>query len=94
MHWTTLQKAAKRIPKALWQSLLAATINFEQVHLAAADGTGFSRTGPSPYYLKRIDRTGPIGRPLQLIALIDVENRKFLSFLPSVAQATSPFGGT
>ena len=26
LHWTTLQKAAKRLPKSLWQSLLAATI--------------------------------------------------------------------
>ena len=78
MHWTTLQKAAKRLPKALWQSLLAATITAE-VYLAAADGTGFGRSGPSPYYLKRIDRTWPIGRPLQLIALVDVQRRKFIS---------------
>ena len=79
VHWTTLQKAAKRLPKALWQSLLAATIEFHTTPLAAADGTGFSRTNPSHYYLRRIDRTGPVGRPVQLISLVDVEQRKFLA---------------
>lgn len=79
LHWTTLQKAAKRLPKSLWQSLLAATINVDTIHLAAADGTGFSRTNPSHYFLKRIDREGLIGRPIQAITLVDIEKRKFLS---------------
>jgi transposase len=79
LHWTTLQKAAKRLPKLLWQSLLAATITIPKVSIAAADGTGFSRTNPSHYFLKRIDRDGPIGRPVQAITLIDVKKRKFLS---------------
>ena len=78
MHWTTLQKAARRLPKSLWQSLLAATIT-NAVSIAAADGTGFARSGPSHYYLKRIDREGPIGRPTQLVTMIDVEHRKFLA---------------
>lgn len=79
LHWTTLQKAAKRLPKALWQSLLAATIPEGGIYLAAADGTGFSRSGPSHHYLKRIDRSGPVGRPIQAITMIDVEKRKFLA---------------
>jgi len=79
LHWTTLQKAAKRLPKSLWQSLLAATINYDSIYLAAADGTGFSRSGPSYYYLKRIDRKKPVGRPVQAITMIDVEKRKFLA---------------
>ena len=79
LHWTTLQKAAKRLPKALWQSLLAATIGTKNIFLAAGDGTGFARAGPSSYYLRRIDRDGPIGRPVQAITLIDVERRKFIS---------------
>jgi transposase len=79
LHWTTLQKAAKRLPKSLWQSLLASTIQFDYTPLAAADGTGFSRTNPSHYYLKRIDRDGPIGRPVQFVGLVDVERRKFLA---------------
>lgn len=79
MHWTTLQKAAKRLPKSFWQSLLANTLVFAKVELAAVDGTGFARSGPSHYYLRRIDRDGPIGRPVQMISLIDVKNRKFLA---------------
>ena len=79
LHWTTLQKAAKRLPKSLWQSLLAATIGYDSVYLAAADGTGFSRSGPSHYYLKRIDREEPVGKPVQAITLVDVEKRKFLA---------------
>lgn len=78
MHWTTLQKAAKRLPKSLWQSLLAATINTKEVYLAALDGTGFCRSGPSNYFLKRIDRDGPVGRPVQCVTMVDVEKRKFL----------------
>lgn len=79
LHWTTLQKAAKRLPRALWQSLLAATVTWNNVYLAAADGTGFSRTGASNYYLKRIDRIEPVNRSIQAITMIDVEKRKFLS---------------
>mgnify|MGYP001560762450 FL=1 len=79
MHWTTLQKAAKRLPKRVWQSLLIATIDFHEVYLAAADGTGFSRSCPSHYYLRRIDRLGPVGRPVQAITIVDVQHRKFLS---------------
>ncbi len=60
LHWTTLQKAAKRLPKSFWQSLLAATVVWDETTIAAADGTGFSRSGPSHYYLKRIDREGPV----------------------------------
>jgi len=79
IHFTTLQKAARRLPKIVWQALLAATITTDFVKLAAADGTGFSRTNPSNYYLKRIDRDSPIGRPVQAITLVDVQKRKFLS---------------
>ena len=38
LHWTTLQKAAKRLPKSLWQSLLAATI--ECLHSAGVLTSG------------------------------------------------------
>ena len=79
LHWTTLQKAAKRLPKATWQALLAATIEAPSIYLAAADGTGFARSGPSQYYLKRIDRDCPVGRPVQMISMIDVQNRKFIA---------------
>ena len=79
IHFTTLQKAAKRLPRSIWQSLLAATIEFKNTHLAAADVTGFSRSGPSQYYMKRIDRKTLVGKPVQAITMIDVEKRKFLA---------------
>lgn len=79
MHWTTLQKAAKRLPKNLWQSLLASTINARIVPIAAGDGTCFTRSSPSRYYLKRIDREKFVGRPVQAITLVDVKQRKFLA---------------
>lgn len=79
MHWTTLQKVAKRLPKFLWQSLLAATITVAAIPLAAVDGTGFARTCPSNYFLKRIDRDEPTGRPIQVITMVDVQRRKFIS---------------
>lgn len=79
LHWTTLQKAAKRLPKSLWQSLLAATINVQNIPLAACDGTGFSRSGASDYYLRRIDQINRVKRPVQMIGLVDVKRRKFLA---------------
>ncbi|MFH1396417.1 MAG: transposase [archaeon] len=79
LHFTTLQKAARRFPRAIWQSLLTATIDFDKVYLAAADGTGFSRTGASQYYLKRIDGKDPVKRHVQAITLVDVKRRKFLA---------------
>ena len=79
IHWTTLQKAAKRLPKRLWQSLLAATITAEVIPLAAADGTGLSRNNASEYYVRRIDRKQPIHKATQVIALVDVEQRKFIA---------------
>ena len=79
LHWTTLQKAAKRLPKSLWQSLLAATITVPSIAIAAGDGTGFSRTGPSSYYLRRIGQDWPVYKPVQAITLVDVKRRKFIA---------------
>jgi transposase len=79
LHWTTLQKFAKRMPKSLWQVLFAATCSSDTIPIAAGDGTGFSRSGPSSYFLKRIDRDGPVGRPVQAVCLVDVRKRKFAS---------------
>jgi len=79
LHWTTLQKAAKRLPRSLWQSLLGASIVAKGVYLSAVDGTGFSRVNSSQYYLKRIDRDGRVAKPVQVVCLVDVERRKFLA---------------
>jgi transposase len=79
LHWTTVQKAIKRLPKCLWQMLLQSTVTWSDCPIAAGDGTGFSRNLPSPYFLNRIDRTNSVGRPVQAITMIDVARRKFLS---------------
>ncbi len=79
VHWTTLQKAAQRFPKWVWQSLLATTIIVDEVTLAAVDGTGIARSNASQHYLKRIGTDTLVQRPLQLCAMIDVKRRKFLA---------------
>ena len=79
MHFTTLQKAAARLPSRLWQSLLLASLNCTEIYLSAADGTGFSRNNASQYFLNRIDRINPVNRHVQALALIDIKKRKFVS---------------
>ena len=79
VNFSTLQKAAKRLPRSFWQSLMSATIDVDEIHLAAVDGTGFSRSGPSQYFLKRIDSKRPVRRHIQAITMIDVERRKFIA---------------
>ena len=79
MHFTTLQKAADRLPKRFWKGLFATTIPPDPVYLAAADGTGLSRSGPSQYYLRQIHRQNPVSRPMQLILVIDIARRTILA---------------
>jgi hypothetical protein len=77
LHWTTLQKAAARLPAWFWECVLRATAPlFSSV--AAIDGTGYARTNPSEHYLKRIDRKRP-AVPIKLSMMIDVDTRRILS---------------
>jgi IS5 family transposase len=69
--------AAKRIPLGIWQRILQATISVP--HLAAMDGTGMSRSLPSPYYYRRIDKPYPVEVPLKLSILIDTRTKKILA---------------
>jgi transposase len=77
MHWTTLQKAAKRLPLSLWQAVLASTAPDESF-AGAIDASGFSMTNPSYHYLRRIDGKLP-KCSLKTSILIDVDSRKILS---------------
>ena len=79
-HWTTWQKAIQKWPAWVWDSLAKASIDYEECETAAIDGTGFSRTNASQYYLKRIDREGKIKRHTQAVVMVDVERKKFLSW--------------
>ena len=77
LHWTTLQKAAARLPAWFWHRVLRATApSFSPV--AAVDGTGYARSCPSEHYLRRIDGLRP-QVPVKLSILVDVETRKVLS---------------
>ena len=56
-HFTTLQKFVQRTPKALFERLTRACarlLGLKNIE-ASIDGTGFSNTNPSHYYLKRVD---------------------------------------
>lgn len=77
MHWTTLQKAASRLPVWLWHKLLRATGLMISM-CAAVDSTGFSRTNPSYHYLRRIDGRMP-STPVKTSIMVDVDTRKILS---------------
>jgi len=79
-HFTTWQKAIAKWPQWVWDALASASAEEEACELAALDGTTHSRSNPSDHYLKRIDRDGPVGRPVQEVILVDVLRRKFLAW--------------
>jgi len=74
--YSALCKCRKRIPFAIWNSLLKMTSG-ENFEILAIDGTGFSRTNPSYHYIKRINRREPIKSFAKLSALFDVVKKKF-----------------
>src|SRR3990167_4151882 len=76
LHWTTLQKFRKRMPLALWQTLLKHTLA-HSIAVVAIDGTSMQRHNPSMHYLKRIDRENKISVPIYLNVAVDVIRRKF-----------------
>ena len=79
-HWTAWQKAIGKWPQWVWDALQGASADEEPCKIAAIDGTTMSRSNPSQHYLKRIDRTETISRPIQDAVMIDVYRRKFLSW--------------
>lgn len=78
LHWTTLQKFRKRVPLAIWQTLLKCTNN-NSIAVAAIDGTSLQRSNPSMHYLKRIDRENKISVPVYINVMVDVLKRKFVA---------------
>lgn len=77
--YSAVAKMNKRIPFRLLTLLLAATIGFGSVNVAAVDGTTFERSNPSYHYLHRIDRNEPVGRPVKLSILVDTRRKKIIS---------------
>lgn len=86
LHWTTLQKFRKRVPLAIWQTLLKCTIG-NSISVAAIDGTSLQRSNPSMHYLKRIDREKKISVPVYINTMIDVIRRKFVAIRHHAAKA-------
>jgi len=77
LHWTTLQKAAARLPVSLWQAVLA-SLAPDECFSGAVDASGFNTTNPSHHYLRRIN--GSLPRcPVKLSVLVDTDSRKILS---------------
>ena len=77
IHWTTLQKAAKRLPLFILQELLRTTAP-DFCYLAAIDASGYSRRNPSEHYLRRIDGQRP-AVPVKLSIMVDTDSRRVLS---------------
>jgi transposase len=76
--YSALCKCRKRIPLWIWNRLLQVTVQCK-AEFIAIDSTGFSRTNPSFYFVKRIDRKKPIKRYTKLSVLYDIINKKIIS---------------
>ena len=76
--YSALCKIRKRIPITIWNSLLSLTAGLNN-NRVAVDGTGFSLTSPSDYYIQRIDRRKPVKRFVKLSAFFSLDSRKFIA---------------
>ncbi len=79
---SALQYTAYRMPKWIWDCALQITSGSKH-YIVALDGTGFSRTNPSYYYLKRIDGKMP-AVSVKLSAVLDTKNKRWCSAKISV----------
>ena len=76
--YSALCKSRKRIPAIFWDLLLRKTCNLSSVNVAI-DSTGFSRTNPSFYFMKRINCKKPVKRYAKLSVFFDLPTRKFIA---------------
>lgn len=77
--YSACAKFVKRHKFSLWLRIFLATTPRASVRVAAIDSTGLSRTNPSHHYLKRIDRDGPVGKPVKLSMIVDTKTKKILT---------------
>jgi hypothetical protein len=73
---SALQYTSAKLNSNFWQRVLKITSG--QAYLVAIDSTGFSRTGPSYHYLKRINGALP-KIPVKLSVAFDTRKKKFCS---------------
>ena len=76
--YSAVCKIRQRMPFWIWERILEITAGVKH-EKAAIDGTGFSRTNPSYYFIKRIYRRKAIKRYTKLSALFDIKSRKFIA---------------
>lgn len=76
--YSALCKMRKRIPLWMWNKILQVTAEFNS-NLVAVDSTGFSRTSPSFYYIKRINTEKPVKSYVKLSAFLDTQKKKFIA---------------
>lgn len=72
---SALQYNTRKMPSWLWNKALEITSGSSH-YLVALDGTGFARTNPSYYYLRRIDGKIP-GIGIKLNAAFDTAKKKW-----------------
>ena len=79
-HFTTVQKALQRLPKHLFESMVRACHSLLDMKgmLSAIDGTGFSNTNPSHYYLNRIDGV-KVRNYTKTVLLADLDSKLVLN---------------
>jgi len=76
--YSALCKSRKRIPKWIWDKMLALSASLSSINVAI-DSTGISMQNPSAHFIKRIDRKDSIKDFVKLSAFYDIDNRKFLA---------------
>jgi len=79
-HFTTMQKALQRLSKSLLQKMVRACHSLLDLKgmLAGIDGTGFSNTNPSHYFIKRIDGV-KVKNYTKTVLLADLETKLVLN---------------
>ena len=79
-HYTTIQKALQRLSKSLFEKLVRACHSLLDMKgmLSAIDGTGFSNTNPSHYYMDRIDGVN-VRNYTKTVLLADLDSKLVLN---------------
>ncbi len=79
-HFTTIQKALQRLSKSLLERMVKACHSLLGLKgmLSAVDGTGFSNTNPSHYYIKRIEGTS-VKNFTKTVLLADLDSKLVLN---------------
>ena len=84
--YSAVAKFFHRLPNALWQRVLTATIGQQPARIASIDGTGLSQRNPSYHYLRRIDGHRP-SIPVKWSVLVCTRTKRVLAEFARVLPA-------